>query len=1176
MKKFEIKCKGRPINGLKSSISVSYEYKKVSALFDAISDCTKLPTTQLRLLVKNRVLKKEDDICDIPEEECIYVKDLGPQIAWKTVFLIEYMGPLWIHPLIYGNPLVQRLLVVFVLVLLHYIKRELETLWVHRFSMDTMPRRNLFKNSFHYWILGGVNMAYWSYGPWFSSIYQPRIALIFFVILWIFSEYANFKTHLILRNLRPAQSRVRQIPKGFGFNLVSCPNYFFEYTSWLIVALISRSLSSWIFLTVSGVQMWLWAFKKHTRYITEFENYPKQRKNMPAKYSSNINPKKSLNAVQSSHLSSCLNTETLKSLTIKSCPEIKADNLNKVYLNSYQLKRAGLNTGDPVLIENESSLSRYLFGIAWMNSGVGFDEVILSDKMRKKGNFTLGQCVSVKKYPEQLFKADNIEIESLDCDLRHVLLNKIKDFFLKIKYISIGSEYEYNHHGKVIIIKIKTINDQSEILNAIREMQISDKNIYPNIFFVENDTKLVLSSNENITPKITFSSIGGLKRQIELLKDYIEMPLLKPQYFQKFNISPPKGVLLYGPPGTGKTMLLRAIANETNAYVELVNGPSIVGKYLGETETNLVKIFENAKKHQPSIIFIDEIDAIAPKRSEDTVDRRVVASLLTLMDGMNSSGQIVVVGATNRPNTLDEALRRPGRFEKEIEIGVPDADARLEILKLNFDKMPHNLNKDDIENLAKRTHGYVGADLTSICREAAISAIKHGIAENISEENFSISKHDIEIALKDVRQSVMREVFLETPHVRWSDIGGQQVIKQKLREAIEWPLTHPQTFLKLGIVPPKGILLYGPPGCSKTLIAKAAATEAGINFFAIKGPEVFNKYVGESERTIREIFRKARLASPSMIFFDEIDALSINRGSGEETADRVLSALLNELDGIESLTNVTILAATNRPDVIDHALIRPGRFDRIIYVGLPDLETRKDIFKIKFKTMNVSNDVDIDELSEKTDGCSGAEISALCQDAGINAMYDDINAVNIEKKHFDKALTSLKNLIYESKLLSRKITNLGSNIKKKRKKWVLPPLSNSKEMDNVMLKKETLLKTPHQKLINYNSKKNNSLKLWKKQKIALKEKFPEGWNPLKKLSPDTINQIKILRQENPTYTASILSNMFKVSPEAIRRILKSKWQPSPEEYADKLARWKKRGIYIRNMWIRQKHKNDKI
>ncbi|KAG5513218.1 hypothetical protein PMAC_001588 [Pneumocystis sp. 'macacae'] len=730
---------------------------------------------------------------------------------------------------------------------------------------------------------------------------------------------------------------------------------------------------------------------------------------MPTKYSSNVNPKKTPDTPQSPYSLFCENTETLSSLIVQSSLEAKKNGLNKVYLNNYQLKNAGLDVGDPVLIEDERSLPQYLLGIAWMNSGIGFDVAVLSDEMRKKGNFALGQRISVKKYPEQPLKADIIEIESSNCDLDDNLLKKIKDFLVKIKYVCIGSEYDY-YYRKTITIKIKTVNSQNDISNAIKRMQISDKYVYPDIFLVMSDTKLVLLSNKNIdilSFKVTFADIGGLKRQIELLKDYVEMPLLKPQYFQRFNITPPKGILLYGPPGTGKTMLFRAIANETNAYVELVNGPSIIGKYLGETEANLTKIFENAKKHQPSIIFIDEIDAIAPKRGDDTADRRVVASLLTLMDGMNSSGQIIVVGATNRPNILDEALRRPGRFEKEIEIGVPDVDARLEILKLHFNKMPHNLNKDDIEKLAKRTHGYVGADLTSICREAAISAIKRGIAENISEENFNISKHDIEIALKHVRQSVMREVLLETPHVKWSDIGGQQTVKQKLREAIEWPLTHPQTFLRLGIIPPKGILLYGPPGCSKTLIAKAAATEAGINFFAIKGPEVFNKYVGESERTIREIFRKARLASPSIIFFDEIDALSTNRGSGEETADRVLSALLNELDGIESLINVTVLAATNRPDVIDHALLRPGRFDRIIYIGLPDLETRKDIFRIKFRNMNISNNVDINDLSEKTDGCSGAEISALCQDAGINAMYDDINAINIEKKHFDKALMNL-------------------------------------------------------------------------------------------------------------------------------------------------------------------------
>ncbi|KTW25638.1 hypothetical protein T552_03498 [Pneumocystis carinii B80] len=723
----------------------------------------------------------------------------------------------------------------------------------------------------------------------------------------------------------------------------------------------------------------------------------------------NINPRKKPDASQLQNASSHINKEVLSSLTVQQSPETKINVLNKVYLNSSQLKRAGLSTGDLVLVENEKLSTSYSFGMAWMHSGTGADEVKLSEDLRKKGKILLGQQVSVRKYPLPLVKAQIIGIETLDLESEDNMLNKMMNFLVKIRYVSIGSEYEYEYQGKPIIVKIKMANEINELTDRMKTMELGDKSVYQEVFLITKDTKVVLSWNikDNPSFKITFESIGGLKHQIELLKDYVELPLLKPEYFEIFGISPPKGVLLYGPPGTGKTMLLRAIASETKAYVELVNGPSVIGKYLGETEANLCKIFENAKKNQPSIVFIDEIDAIAPKRGEDTVERRIVATLLTLMDGMNSSGQIVVVGATNRPNTLDEALRRPGRFEKEIEIGVPDVDARLEILNLHFNKMPHDLDEDDIKRLAKRTHGYVGADLTSLCREASILAIKRGIAKDIPEKDFTISKYDLEIALKNVRQSAMREIFLETPHVRWSDIGGQQIIKQKLREAIEWPLTHPETFTRLGINPPKGILLYGPPGCSKTLIAKAAATEAGVNFFAIKGPEVFNKYVGESERAIREIFRKARLASPSIIFFDEIDALSINRGMGEETNDRVLSALLNELDGIENLVNVTVLAATNRPDVIDNALLRPGRFDKILYVGLPDLEARKDIFRIKFRTMNVANDVDIEDLSEKTDGCSGAEIVALCQDAGINAMHDNINAINIEKKHFDKALMDL-------------------------------------------------------------------------------------------------------------------------------------------------------------------------
>ncbi|ORY79520.1 P-loop containing nucleoside triphosphate hydrolase protein, partial [Protomyces lactucae-debilis] len=513
---------------------------------------------------------------------------------------------------------------------------------------------------------------------------------------------------------------------------------------------------------------------------------------------------------------------------------------------------------------------------------------------------------------------------------------------------------------------------------------------------------------------VDFDSVGGLTAQIESLREIVELPLTRPEIFKRFNMSPPRGVLLYGPPGTGKTLLLRAVANETTAKIYTISGPSVVSKYMGEAEEKLRKIWEEAQRKGPSIIFIDEIDAITPKRDHDSgeAESRIVASLLTLMDGMAVDSKVVVVGATNRPNAMDPALRRPGRFDREIEIGIPDAHARLDILQVILTPIPHHLSDAFVEKVAGKTHGFVGADLSAVIREAVVIAVKSGVSLGTAQDDLYIEEHHLEQALPLVRPSAMREIFLETPQVKWSDIGGQEEVKRKLRESVEIPLTHPETFKRLGIIPPKGVLLYGPPGCSKTLTAKALATEAGLNFLAVKGPEIFNKYVGEAERTLREIFRKARAASPSIIFFDEIDALTGTRdggeGSGEGSSDRILTTLLNELDGVEDLVNVTVLAATNRPDVIDTALLRPGRLDRLLYVGPPDLASRCQIFRLQLAKMAVSPDVNVDLLAEATDGCSGAEIVAFCRDAGLAAMQESLQAVRIEVRHFQQALSSLR------------------------------------------------------------------------------------------------------------------------------------------------------------------------
>ncbi|XP_053767531.1 ATPase family gene 2 protein homolog A isoform X3 [Desmodus rotundus] len=503
-----------------------------------------------------------------------------------------------------------------------------------------------------------------------------------------------------------------------------------------------------------------------------------------------------------------------------------------------------------------------------------------------------------------------------------------------------------------------------------------------------NFTKTHTDSKEQENQfKVTYDMIGGLNGQLKAIREIIELPLKQLELFRSYGIPPPRGVLLYGPPGTGKTMIARAIAHEVGAYVSVINGPEIVSKFYGETEARLRQIFAEATQRHPSIIFIDELDALCPKRegTQNEVEKRVVASLLTLMDGIGSEGsegQVLVIGATNRPHALDAALRRPGRFDKEIEIGVPNAQDRLDILRKLLRKVPHVLTDAELLQMADSAHGYVGADLKALCNESGLCALRRVLKTRPKLPDskvaglVEITLPDFLQAMNEVRPSAMREVAVDVPNVSWSDIGGLESIKLKLKQAVEWPLKHPESFTRMGVQPPKGVLLYGPPGCSKTMIAKALANESGLNFLAIKGPELMNKYVGESERAVREVFRKARAVAPSIVFFDELDALAVERGSSSgagNVADRVLAQLLTEMDGIEQLKDVTVVAATNRPDRIDKALMRPGRIDRIIYVPLPDAPTRREIFNLQFHSMPISQDVDLNELILQTDTYSGAE-----------------------------------------------------------------------------------------------------------------------------------------------------------------------------------------------------------
>ena len=507
--------------------------------------------------------------------------------------------------------------------------------------------------------------------------------------------------------------------------------------------------------------------------------------------------------------------------------------------------------------------------------------------------------------------------------------------------------------------------------------------------------------------RISYEDIGGLKEPIRKLREMVELPLRHPELFERLGIDPPKGVLLHGPPGTGKTLLAKAVASETNSHFISISGPEIVGKYYGESEERLREVFEEAKRNAPSIIFIDEIDSIAPKREETTgeVERRIVAQLLTLMDGLESRGNVVVIGATNRPNAIDPALRRGGRFDREIEIGIPDKEGRLEILEIHTRGMP--LADDvDKEKIAELTHGFVGADIATLTKEAALIALRRVLPEIDLEaetipleilEKLQVTMSDFMDALKIVEPSALREVFVETPNISWDDIGGLEHVKKVLKEAIEWPIKYEKAYKHLNIKPPKGILLYGPPGTGKTMLAKAVAKESEANFISVKGPELLSKWVGESERGIREVFRKARQAAPCVIFFDELDSITPVRGShlgDSKVTERVISQLLTELDGLVELRGVTVIGATNRPDIIDPALLRPGRFDKLIEVGLPDKKGRIEIMKTHLRNTPISKEINWEKLSEKMDGFSGADIAAVISEAKMIALRELIDAIN--------------------------------------------------------------------------------------------------------------------------------------------------------------------------------------
>jgi transitional endoplasmic reticulum ATPase len=540
------------------------------------------------------------------------------------------------------------------------------------------------------------------------------------------------------------------------------------------------------------------------------------------------------------------------------------------------------------------------------------------------------------------------------------------------------------------------------------------------ILLLEKPAKSVRSVKATGT---TYENVGGLRSEVQRVREVIELPIKHPEVFQKLGIEPPKGVLLYGPPGTGKTLIAKAVANECGANFFSIAGPEIMSKYYGESEQRLREIFDDAQKTAPSIIFIDEIDSIAPKRGDVTgeVERRVVAQLLAMMDGLKERGQVVVIGATNREEAIDPALRRPGRFDREIEIGVPDRSGRIEILQIHMRSMP--ISQDvNLEGLADRMHGFVGADINALCKEAAMRALRRYLPDLTTEdeippeimEKMLVMAEDFEEALKEVEPSCMREVLVEVPRVHWRDLGGLVSLKQELIEAIEWPIKQPEKFRLMGIRPPKGILLYGPPGTGKTMIAQAVANETAANFISVRGPQMLSKWVGESEKAIREIFRKARQVSPTIIFFDELDSIAPMRGTDEggHVMERVVNQLLAELDGLETLKDVVVIGATNRPDILDPALLRSGRFDRMLLVGPPDKLGRHEILKIKTAKMPKGEDVNLEELAELTEGYVGSDLDSLCREAAMLALREEM--VKVEMNHFRESLKKVRPSVEEN------------------------------------------------------------------------------------------------------------------------------------------------------------------
>ncbi|MHA1372862.1 MAG: CDC48 family AAA ATPase [Promethearchaeota archaeon] len=691
----------------------------------------------------------------------------------------------------------------------------------------------------------------------------------------------------------------------------------------------------------------------------------------------------------------------LQKLTLRVQKAKKRDiGRNIIRIDTLTMEKLLIKTGDVISLFGKKESA----GIAWpsypQDSGLGI--IRIDSRLRKNTSTSIDDTIEIRKVKAS--PAQNIVLAPSNVKIRtnprfeNFVKRRLNNYPITIDdfiYISIGISREIAF--KVISIRPNGVC----LIKPETQLHISE---------------VVTEDEDRGSEYLTYEDVGGLDREIERVREMVELPLRHPSLFKRLGIDPPKGVLLRGPPGCGKTLLARAVANESEAHFISINGPEIMSKFYGESEKKLRKLFEEAEEKSPSIIFIDEIDAIAPKRETVTgeVERRVVAQLLALMDGLHGRGKVIVIGATNRPNSLDSALRRPGRFDREIEIKVPNEKGRREIFLIHTRKMPLE-EKIQLNEFANITHGFVGADISAVCREAAMSSLRRYLPQiNLESdtidpellEQISVTQGDFENAMKEVLPSGIREVFVEIPNVTWDQIGGLEDLKQKLIESVDWPLSHPKIFTRMGINPPKGILLYGPPGCGKTLLARAVANESKANFISVKGPELLSKFVGESEKAIREVFRKAKLAAPCIIFFDEFDSIAPSRGrhtSDSGVTEKVLSQFLTELDGLEIKKDILVIAATNRPDILDPALIRPGRIDRILLVPPPDEAGIEAILKIFTEKMPLANDVTIKKLNERLKGFSGADIETLCREAAMIALRENMRARKVTLEHFKKA-----------------------------------------------------------------------------------------------------------------------------------------------------------------------------